>query len=137
MPNVHRLRDFYTHMIPAFYHSSHVQELLFETAHQPLKRAISRSNQRDPHIHAVTTTIENDWYCRLSIEVNRCGDPDSWTIEHCTRIRRLITGRDMSGDIDLQEIRSAFCEPVLSQLRKVRRKLTSNTTQIVVWKQNY
>mgnify|MGYP003438799006 FL=1 len=136
-PNVHRLLELYTHTIPAFGHSRHVQELLFETAHQPLKRAISRSNQRDPHIHAVTATLANDWECRLSIEVNRCGDPDSWTIEDCTRIRRLITGRDMSGATDMQEIRSAFCEPVLSQLRKVRRKLTSNATQVVVWKLHY
>jgi hypothetical protein len=136
-PNVHRLLELYTHTIPAFGHCRHVQELLFETAHQPLKRAISRSNQRDPHIHAVTATLANDWECRLSIEVNRCGDPDSWTIEDCTRIRRLITGRDMSGATDMQEIRSVFCKPVLSQLRKVRRKLTSNATQVVVWKLHY
>jgi hypothetical protein len=131
---VHRLLELYTHTIPAFGHSSHVQELLFETAHQPLKRAIFRSNQRDLDIHAVTATLANDWECRLSREVNRCGDPDFWTIEDCTRNWRLIIGRDMSGATDKREIRSAFCEPVLSQLRRVRRKLPSNATQVVVWK---
>jgi hypothetical protein len=136
-PNVHRLLELYTHTIPAFGHCRHVQELLFETAHQPLKRAIARSNQRDPHIHAVTATLANDWECRLSIEVNRCGDPDSWTIDDCRRIQRLITGRDMSGATDMQNIRSVFCKPVLSQLRKVRRKLSSNATHSVVWKMHY
>jgi hypothetical protein len=106
-----------------------VQELLFETAHQPLKRAVCRSNQHDPHIHAVTTTIPNDWECRLSIEVNRCGDSDSWTIEDCTRIRHLKTGRDMSDATDMQEICSVVCEPVLSQLRKVQRNIKSNAKQ--------
>jgi hypothetical protein len=43
-PNVHRLLELYTHTIPAFGHSRHEQELLFETEHQPLKRAISSSN---------------------------------------------------------------------------------------------
>jgi hypothetical protein len=136
-PNVHRLLELYTHTIPAFGHCRHVQELLFETAHQPLKRAITRSNQRDPHIHAVTATLANDWECRLSIEVNRCGEPDSWSIEDCRRIKRLITGRDMSGATDVQEVRSAFCKPVLSQLKKVRRKLSSNATHGVVWKMHY
>jgi hypothetical protein len=136
-PNVHRLLELYTHTIPAFGHSRHVQELLFETAHQPLKRAISRSNQRDPKIHAVTATFAKFWECCLSIEVNRCGDPYSWTIEDCTTIRRLIYGRNMSGATDMQEIRSAFFEPVLSQLRKIRRKLTSNATQVVVCKLHY
>jgi hypothetical protein len=78
---VHRLLELYTLTIHTFGHSRHVQELLFETAHQPLKRAFFRSNQLDPHIHAVNATIANDWECRLSIEVNRSGDPDSWTIE--------------------------------------------------------
>jgi hypothetical protein len=136
-PNVHRMLELYTHTIPAFGHSMHVQELLFDTAHQPLKSAISCYNQRDAHIHAVTATLANDWECRLSIQVNRCGDPYSWTIEDCARIRRLITGRDMSGATDMHEIRSALCEPVLSQLRKIRRKLKFNATQVVVWKFHY
>ena len=63
-PNVHRLVELYTHTIPSFGHCRHVQELLFETAHQPLKRAITRSNQRDPHISAVTGTLANDWETR-------------------------------------------------------------------------
>jgi hypothetical protein len=75
-PNVHRLLELSNHTIPAFRHCRHVRKLLFETAHHPLKRAITRSNQQDPHIHAVTATLANNCECPLSIDVNRCGDPD-------------------------------------------------------------
>jgi hypothetical protein len=133
-PNVHRLLELYTHTIPAFGHSRHVQELLFETAHQPLKRAISRSNQRDPHLAAVTATLANDWESRLSIEVSSLGDPDSWTAEHCLRLQRLVAGREAGGKPDLDRIRSTFCKPVLSQLRKIRTKLSSMSTERAAWR---
>ena len=61
-PNLHWLIEHYTHTIPSFGHCRHVQELLFETARQPLKRPITRSNQRDPHISAVTAILVNDCY---------------------------------------------------------------------------
>jgi hypothetical protein len=77
-PNVHRLVELYTHSIPMFGHARHVQELLFETAHQPLKRAISRSDMKDPHVSAVYATLCNDWKTRLSIEVEHLEDPNSW-----------------------------------------------------------
>jgi hypothetical protein len=80
-PNVHRLIELYSHAIPSFGHCRHVQELLFETAHQPLKRAITCSNQRDPHISAVTSTLTNDWETRLRIEVSSLGEPQSWKAE--------------------------------------------------------
>jgi hypothetical protein len=136
-PNVHRLLELYTHTIPAFGHCKHVQELLFETAHQPLKRAIARSNQRDPHLSAVTATLANDWECRLSIEVKRLGEPESWTAEQCTRLQRLIAGRENQGVSDLRDIRAAFCSPVLSQLQKVERKLSSRGNDHVVWKMQF
>jgi hypothetical protein len=66
-PNVQRLIELYTHTIDSFGHCRHVQDLLFETAHQPLKRAITRSNQRDLQISAVTATLAKDWETRLSI----------------------------------------------------------------------
>mgnify|MGYP003411280385 CR=1 FL=1 len=131
-PNVHRLLDLSTHTIPAFSHCRHVREILFETAHQPLKRAISCSNQHDPHIHSVTAILANDWKCCLSVDVNRCGDTDFLTIEDYKRIWRLITGRYMSGAKYMKEICSVLCKPVLLQLQKVRRNLTSNAAQVVV-----
>jgi hypothetical protein len=134
---VHRLLELYTHNFPAFGHCRHVQELLFETAHQPLKRAIARSNQRDPHLSAVTATLANDWECRLSIEVKRLGEPESWTLEQCERMQRLMVGREGQYVSDPRDIRSAFCSPVLSQLRKFQRTLSSSNADCVVWRMQF
>ena len=49
-PNVHRLLELYHHTIPLFGHVSIVDELPFEAAHQPLKRALARSNYIDGHV---------------------------------------------------------------------------------------
>ena len=49
-PNVHGLLELYAHTLPAFGHVGHFQELLFETAHQPLKRGIKRSNEHDQNV---------------------------------------------------------------------------------------
>jgi hypothetical protein len=73
-PNVHRLLELYTHKIPSFGHFGLVQELLFETAHQPIKRAITRSKQRDPQISAATATLAKDWETRFSVEVSSLGN---------------------------------------------------------------
>jgi hypothetical protein len=133
-PNVHRLIELHTHTIPSFGHCRHVQELLFKTAHQPLKGAITSSNQREPQISAVTATLANDWETRLSTEVSSFGDPKSWTSKQCMRLHRLIGGRDVEGPPDIQGIRYIFCKPVLSQLAKVRRKLSSISRNCISWK---
>jgi hypothetical protein len=75
-PNVHRLLELYAHTIPAFGHCRFVEELAFESAHQPLKRAIVRSNRRDPQLAAVTAVLANDWESRLSIELSRLSQPN-------------------------------------------------------------
>jgi hypothetical protein len=129
-----RLIELDTHTIPSFGHCRHVQELLFEIVHQPLKRAITRSNQRDPQISALTATLANDWETRLSIEVSSLGKTQSWTAEQCMRLHRLIGVRDVEGPPEIQRIRSIFCKPVLSQLAKVRRKLSSISRNCISWK---
>jgi hypothetical protein len=121
-PNVHRLVELYTHTIPMFGHARHVQELLFETAHQPLKRAISRSNMKDPHVSAVHATLCNDWETLLSFEVKHLDDPKSWTDTQCLRMQRLIAGRDTHPLPHFDRVRSVFCKPVLDKLSKVGRK---------------
>jgi hypothetical protein len=133
-PNVHRLVELYTHTIPMFGHARHVQELLFETAHQPLKRAISRSNMKDPHVSAVHATLCNDWETRLSIEVKHLDDPKSWTDTQCLRMQRLVAGRDTHPLPQFDRVRSVFCKPVLDELSKVGRKLNSHGAGLVVWK---
>ena len=56
-PNFHRLLELYQHSIAAFGHVSLFQELVFETAHQPLKRSVSRGNHR----HAEASDVESAW----------------------------------------------------------------------------
>jgi hypothetical protein len=68
-PNVHRLIELYVHTISAFGHVHHVQELVFETAHQPLKRGMQKSNHRDEQVFSVCACLASDWESRLSMEV--------------------------------------------------------------------
>lgn len=133
-PNVHRLVELYTHTIPLFGHARHVQELLFETAHQPLKRAICRSNMKDPQVSAVHAALFNDWETRLSIEVKHLDDPKSWTDAQCLRMQKLVAGRDTHPLPQFDRVRFMFCKPVLDELSKVGRKLTSHAAGLVVWK---
>lgn len=71
-PNVHRLLELYKHSIPAAGHVKHFTELLFESAHQPLKRAMSQSNHINCHIQAIHHAIFDDFKRRLSTEI--CND---------------------------------------------------------------
>jgi hypothetical protein len=50
------------------------------------------------------------------------------------RLHRLIGGRDVEGPPDIQRIQSIFCKPVISQLAKVRRKLSSIYKNCISWK---
>ena len=59
--NLHRLLELYQHSIPAFGHVSLFQELVFETAHQPLKRSVARGNHRHAEASAVEQCLGNDW----------------------------------------------------------------------------
>ena len=65
-PKLHRLIEFYTHSVAAMGHVRHFGELVFEFAHQPLKRGISRSNRRNPHLQAVQHALSDDWQDRLA-----------------------------------------------------------------------
>jgi len=139
-PNVHRFVELYAHTLPAFGHMRHIQELLFETAHQPLKRGILRSNHRDPQLAAMMAVLANDWESRLSIEVESAGPPISWSYETCRRLQRLLVGRDLASAVDVEAVISTFSSPVLSELSKVRRGVSSSRhgrTKRVIWKLVY
>lgn len=133
-PNVHRLLELYAHSLPAFGQIGHFQELLFETAHQPLKRGIKMSNNRDPHLAAVTAVLANDWETRLALCVCCSGDPEGWSEETCLQIEQLVTGDENTNYAEKSRVRSAFSPPVLSQLQSVRRKLLSLPSSGVAWK---
>ena len=55
-PNLHRIIELYKHSVPAMGHAHHFSELVFEFAHQPLKRGVAMSNHRKPHIQSVKHT---------------------------------------------------------------------------------
>jgi hypothetical protein len=132
-PNVHSLIELYVHTIPAFGHVRRVQELLFETAHQPLKRAICRSNMRDPQVTAVEATLSNNWETRLSLEMQSLGDPDTWTDVQCLRVQRLVAGSNAKELPGMDQVRSVFCSPVLSALSQVGKRLSSRAGNGVTW----
>lgn len=67
-PNLHRLLELYVHTLPMVGNISHVQELLFEGAHQPLKRAIQKSNKKDAQLQAMEHRLSNDWKQILAVE---------------------------------------------------------------------
>ena len=139
-PNVHRFVELYAHTLPAFGHTRHIQELLFETAHQPLKRGILRSNHRDPQLAAMMAVLANDWESRLSIEVESAGTPVTWSYETCRRLQRLLVGRDLASAVDAEAVISTFSTPVLSELSKIRRGVSSSRhgrTKRVIWKLVY
>ena len=65
-PNLHRHLELYEPTIPAFCRVREITELVFELAHQPLKRCIARSNNRMSHLFAVEHCVANDWQGRLA-----------------------------------------------------------------------
>jgi hypothetical protein len=136
-PNVHRLLELYAHTLPAFGHVGHFQELLFETAHRPLKRGITRSNNRDPHISAVQEMLANDWETRIALEIASIGKLDQWSDATCNRIQRLLTGVEYVGFTESDRVKSAFCPPVMHKLKSVQRSLISLPKSHVEWRLEY
>jgi hypothetical protein len=136
--NVLRLIELYVHTIPAFGHVRHAQELLFETTHQLLKRAIFRSNMKEPQVTAVGATLSNYWETRLSMEVESLveslGNPETWTDAECLRVQRLIAGKKETALPNMDQVRSVFCNPVLSELSQVSRRLTSREADGIMWR---
>lgn len=64
-PNVHRLLELVIHTIPAYNHVSYICELVYESAHQPLKFYLSRNHSANSHIYAVQLILAKDWIVRL------------------------------------------------------------------------
>ena len=64
-PNTHRLLELSIHTIPRFNHISYVCELVFESAHQPLKFYLSRNNTLNSHVHSVQLILAKDWLQRV------------------------------------------------------------------------
>lgn len=64
-PNTHRLLELVFHTIPAFNHLAYICELVFESAHQPLKFFLSRNHTLNSHIYSVQLNLAKDWLIRV------------------------------------------------------------------------
>lgn len=75
-PNVHRLLELAVHTIPLYSHASFVAEMVFESAHQPLKASLGRSTNPNAHIYATQVILARDWLCRLAHLLHIVADSD-------------------------------------------------------------
>lgn len=80
-PNLHRLREVLDHVVPALQHVRHAQELLFENAHQPVKRAITSGNGWDDAGRAMERVRQCEFASRLKAQPSFFGVPPTW-MEH-------------------------------------------------------
>ena len=137
-PNVHRFLELYTHTLPLFGNIRHVQELLFEGAHQALKRGLSRANGFNPQLQAMEHRLANDWKNRLAIECEGSGsNVMEWDEEVCISVLRLL-GWDRKSFTDLKSLRIRLSEmfptPVLHMLQTSRDQLTGRELRSLAWK---
>jgi hypothetical protein len=136
-PNAHRLLELYAHTLPAFGHVHHIQELVFESAHQPLKRGIRSSNHRNEQVFAVSAALASDWESRLAFEVEKAIETGSvWDADQCIRIERLLLGEPglhkstLPNGTSVQDI---FQQPVLSELSSIRRRHCRSEESACCW----
>ena len=121
-PNAHRLLELYFHSIPRVGHASLIQELILESGHQPLKRAISRSNGRESHQYAMQKVLADDWKRRLGVACHSISDIYNVTDAECRMISEVAFGRGdifESGKASFDEIRSSFPPHVLKKYKSL------------------
>ena len=92
VPNLHRLRELLEHVIPLLLHVRHVQELLFENAHQPIKRAIVTGNGRNEAERGLERIRQGELASRILLERLHFGVKPEW-LEHRSVQSLLKTAR--------------------------------------------
>jgi len=98
-PNVHRLLELYVHTLPAFGHARQISELLFERAHQPLKRIWEGHNPFNLHYAMVREILYDDLFDRLYLAqelYRRCPPEDKRFLEN--HLSSLLFGRRFNED---------------------------------------
>ena len=81
VPNLHRLRELVEFVLPFVGHVRHLQELLFENAHQPLKRAVVTGSGRDDAGRAMTRFLQGELASRMALDPEYFGLTKEW-VEH-------------------------------------------------------
>ncbi len=69
-----------------FAHVCRVAELSLEKAHQILKRAIAKSNNKNVQIQCMTSAISNDWQGRVTLTVDGALEGDARALQGCYRL---------------------------------------------------
>lgn len=72
--------------VPAMGHGSFLAELLFESAHQPAKRALEKAKKsRNPHNWSLHQVTFNDIQARLAMLESAARDEDVMALRGCVR----------------------------------------------------
>lgn len=134
-PNLHRMLEFYNYTLPSFGNVAHIQELIFEKAHQELKKGVSKSNHKNPQLQAMEHALGNDWAVRLCMEVERHFD-EGWSDSVVKSIRRLLGDEDWKREVterNRRQVRDAFPPPVMVALRTTRDKSCTPLANHKLW----
>lgn len=119
-------------------------ELVFESAHQPLKRCVRNSNYRDAHLSAVEHVLGNDWQGRLSVLYNDADTPGRDGEYAKLGFIRFLMGEEVwrcvheGGRQDITEeimavIEKCFVPPVLLELQADGKSKMFQARNGAVW----
>ena len=136
-PNIHRLVELYQHSIPTFGHPSVFDELIFEAAHQPLKKALSRSNYKQGHLYAMRSVISNEWRSRLGKAARSMKGKHELDDDDCRRMLIAALGDDsllFQNELSLDELRAGFIPPVIEELGSKSALTCIGTKRTTFWK---
>ena len=125
-PNVHRMIELYQHTLPRFGHMPTVDELPFEAAHQPLKRALSRSNHKDGHVFATKSVLANDWRLRMGDICATLPTSRELSEDHCRQLVGACFGAYTpldNGQVLIDDVKRAFTPG----LRKIFRRYSTKS----------
>ena len=135
-PNVHRLVELYMHSIPRLGHVKTFDELQFEAFHQPLKRALARSNHHNGHVYSMRMVIANEWRSRMGDAAREVSSIDFPSPEDCELLMRAASGNSgllREGHITCDDVRSAFNEAALAEFKSFGKKRTLFAARNSVW----
>jgi len=80
VPNLHRLSELIIRALFCFGHIRDILELLFESSHQPLKRAIARGNGLDDAYRAMSSVVETEIISRVKLDPSFFSIPAPWLL---------------------------------------------------------
>lgn len=135
VPNLHRLRELVDHVIPALLHVHHTQELLFENAHQPLKRGVVTGNGHEDSTRALSRYRQAELAARLRLEPSVFLVPDDWTLH--AGVRACLSRARSLWSEDGGRWRCSGGALDASQLPDVARRIAASRTargSVVKWR---